>query len=43
VTETEFLYRLTAVKRHLDDSDTLVVSQLFVSGLGKKTKINYQP
>jgi SAM-dependent methyltransferase len=36
ITEAEFHERLTELKRHLDDTDTLVISHLFVQVWGKK-------
>jgi ubiquinone/menaquinone biosynthesis C-methylase UbiE len=38
MTEAEFHERLTELKRHLDDTDTLVISHLFVQVWGRKTK-----
>jgi ubiquinone/menaquinone biosynthesis C-methylase UbiE len=40
MTEAEFHGRLTELRRHLDDTDTLVISHLFVQVWGKKTKRN---
>jgi ubiquinone/menaquinone biosynthesis C-methylase UbiE len=38
ITEAEFDERLTELKRHLDDTDTLVISHLFVQVWGRKAK-----
>jgi ubiquinone/menaquinone biosynthesis C-methylase UbiE len=38
MTEAEFHERLTELKRHLDDTDTLVISHLFVQVWGRKRK-----
>ena len=43
ITEAEFHERLTELKRHLDDTDTLVISHLFVQVWGEKTKRNQRP
>jgi ubiquinone/menaquinone biosynthesis C-methylase UbiE len=38
MTETEFHERFTELQRHLDDTDTLVVSHLFIQVWGRKPK-----
>jgi ubiquinone/menaquinone biosynthesis C-methylase UbiE len=38
IAATEFHYRLTELRRHLDNPDTLVISHLFVQVWGKKQK-----
>ena len=43
LTEAEFHERLTELKRHLDDTDTLVISHLFVQVWGKKPEEQASP
>jgi hypothetical protein len=38
MTETEFHKRLTELNRHLDDTNTLVISHLFIQVWGRKPK-----
>jgi SAM-dependent methyltransferase len=38
MTETEFHERFTELQRHLDDTDTLVISHLFIQVWGRKPK-----